>query len=594
MDELENLIQQLEELKALRDRLTAVDNAEELDENSADIREYLKDEIDIIDKEIKELEENSKKKAKEYEKYYDKLKAVIEENEKKLEETNLLSEEEIAELRYSTENQKLEINKKSQEAKKSFDEYERVLIALKRKKTEISNRIKQSEALGLNYNEYKEIFATIRSRKVMNKIYVAKGLESIIAKKASERTKEEKKLLKQAKAEAMAEIGSFRRKNDDHSVLESIEAIYLLDTNVKKGKEPTVYKMNQVEIDNSKANIKEFAHKIKDSSIKAIAEVKEEIPEDMENATKNVKVDIDKLKPAQEKITLFKDKDTNEYYVRRYAVDRFKLGSVDFVDNARISGSLCYKISASDVEKIKENANNEFSPYITDEKEVTVTKEIPGTKIKKPRDRKVGEEPKDYEDYLTEYFGGLFPEEEKEELTEDEIKDVIEEKSQPEKITEEEITAAVKEVLNENDTEPVKEEDLGEPIKIEEPNDGFYITSDEPKEEELTEDDIISVIENDTEPAIPEIDIEEELTYEDISEAVSEGFEEKNEYTAENIEASEEFKDELKQGNVLYNIIHAVPKVIKNFKGKIKGLFQPDHRFDDIEEPIEEDKPKQR
>ena len=371
-DELESLIQQLEELKSLRDRLTAVDEAQELDENSADIRVYLKDEIDLIDNEIKELEENTKKKAKEYAEYYDRLKAVIEEEEKALEDTKLLSDEEIYELRDSLENRKLKINEESIEAQRKFEEYEKALRALKKQKTELNNRIKQSEALGLTYNEYKEIYATIKSRNIMNKIYAAKGLDSIVEKKYSERTKEEKELLKQAKEEAMAEIGAFRRKNDDYSILESILAIYILDTKVKKKQEPKVYEMSEESIKNTKANIQEFAHKIKDSSISTQDSKTEEMPKDMESATVNEKVDINTLPPAEEKITLFKDKD--DYYVRKYTVDRFKLTSADLGSEVKIDGSICYKISESDVNRIKENADKGPVPYVADVKEVTLEK----------------------------------------------------------------------------------------------------------------------------------------------------------------------------------------------------------------------------
>ena len=671
MEKIEDLIQQLDELKSLRDRLVAVDNAEELDEYSADIRVYLKDEIDYIDKELKELEEKAKKKAEVYTEYYDKIKIAKEENLKKLEEDNLLSEEELAELRNTTANELKDINKKSQEVKKEYDEYERVIRVLRKQKTEINNRIKISEALGLTYNEYKNVYATIKSRNAMKQAYEAKGLGNIAEKKASERTKEEQKILDEAKEEILKEISKFKSEHKAHSASQAIEALYLLDTNVKKGEDPKVYD-EIFDINNAKININEFAHKVVDSSIKETAEVKEEIPEDMKDATTNEKVDINTLKPANEKVTLFKDIDTKDYYVRRYAVDRFKLESVDFADKARINGSLCYKISASDVEKIKENANNEFSPYITSEKEVKVEKGldeispedtknelIPGTNIKKPRDRKDGEEPEDYKNFITKYYDKVFAtsaaiENNDEPIEAEKIEDAvvidIQEEKEPTEIVDayeetpiEEVTPAeeiptetheettsveeeiptetsekttsveeeseedIKDIYNEElETTEETKENNEESFEIEMPSDGIVITvDDDDKEiediyndeldkvkEEITdiyEDELSNVKEDEDkeiEDAFNEAIDEVEETTEPVEEVVEE-------YEAENIEASQEFKDELKKGNILYNIVHSVPKLAKKLGNKIKGLFEPDHTFDE-EEIVEEDKPKQR
>ena len=93
MDDLESLKKQLEELKALRNNLSVDANQEiveetKVEEESNDIRTSLREELDIIDEQIKGFEEDIKQTAKEYEESYKKLKDVIDEYENSIESTN--------------------------------------------------------------------------------------------------------------------------------------------------------------------------------------------------------------------------------------------------------------------------------------------------------------------------------------------------------------------------------------------------------------------------------------------------------------------------------------------------------------------------
>ena len=635
MSESEIWKQELEALKALRARLKSVDEAEELNEASADIREYLKDEIDYIDKELKEIEEKAKKKSKEYEEYYNKLKETIEESEKQLEDTKLLSNEEIYELRYSRDIQMLKINADSVEVLKGYEECKKTLSALRRRKTEINERIKMSEALGLTYNEYKEIFATLRKTSIVNKIYAEKGLESIAEKKASERTQEEKELLNKAKEEIITEINTFRRENKEYSVLKIINAIYYSpNTKVDKVKESKEEKLPQEDVKNLALSMKEFPQKIKDSNVGIPSNVIEEAPKDMENSQENEKIDINELKPPAEKVTLFRDESSDDYYVRKYTVDRFKLTSAE-KNEFRINGSLCYKISEKDVKKIKEGAKNLFSPYIAVVKEVSNEDikidqaEIPShiidsQEIKEDDTEVIGESIKKEditdaidneftkEEKQDEYVFGINdadiiqvidnelnkePPKEEEKINDGEITEVIngeldiepqEEKQEEEKINDEEVT----EVINsELDIEP--QEEAEDNLTKEEPLDQKIIDAvnaalNTDEEEESTNSIIAEELRN------------EETTKKDINDMLTDEIQEiedtddLDEDVAINITVNKEFKKELSEGNTAYNIITSIPKLAKRVISKIKSFFEPVHEFDELEEEIVEEHSRQR
>ena len=245
MDDLESLKKQLEELKALRNNLSVDANQEiveetKVEEESNDIRTSLREELDIIDEQIKGFEEDIKQTAKEYEESYKKLKAVIDEYENSIESTNLLSEEELNELREKYESLKLEENERSNEIKNRLDAQKKIISQLKSKKTKIEKNITNAEALELTYEEYKEITGTLRKTAIMNKILEEKGLTSIIEKKANERTAEEKEMLRKTKEEILTEVSEFKKQHDDYSVLDTIEALYSLDTQYVRVESPRV------------------------------------------------------------------------------------------------------------------------------------------------------------------------------------------------------------------------------------------------------------------------------------------------------------------------------------------------------------------
>ena len=618
-EDLERLKAELESLKAARNKLT-VEEPQEIEEPSTDISIdiNINEELEEIDKQIKELEEDIKQTAKAYEQSYKNLKNVIDEYEKTIENTNLLSEEEINELREKYEAAKLEENERSNEIKRRLDNQKKIIRQIKAHRTAMINNVKASEALELTYDEYKEVTSTLRKTSIMNAILEEKGLRSIIDKKANERTKEEKESLKEAKKDIINEISELKREHDDYSVLDTIEALYSLETKYIKVETPKETKLQLRNLMIMAEDSHRLPYRVVNPNAKVNNNIVEEAPKDMENAAVNDKVDLDELKPAEEKVTIFKDDDT--YYVRKYAVDRFKLKSADLDSEIKINGSVCYKISETDVERIKENANNAFAPYMADIKEITLentdnneitdedTKDelIPGTSIKKPRDRKTYETDEEYEAFLKAYYEKVFAEEEEKSLM---------------VIPEEE-----KSLMVVGEQEEVEEKDDNiEKITICKEDDGRYYASQyvieryklksADKEEiridgilyhEISEEDVNKLIDNSNNSFSPyKVDIvevdenEEKITDEELEDIISDNLEDEEQYkkdkfvddlNATNIVATKDFKLELKLGETLYNIYHSIPKGVKKIYKSIKdGIHQADEFFGGlIEGPVVE------
>ncbi len=374
MDKLEDYKQQLEELKALRERLTSVETIEDTRENSTEIRKNMLDELNSIDESIKKIEAAKKELSKKYEKAYKKMQeamdAIID-----FEISRYKTEEEIAKYREETEELRLAINEESIGIRKQFDTQTKMIRDLKARKTRIENSIKSAEALGLTFSEYKEIHSKLKNTTLMNRILEKKGLADIINKPAKERTKEEEALLKQTKEEILKEVAGMRKKDEHVSILDGITAIYSLDTTIAKKEEPQEIKIkkNELMVISQNKSLQVLPHKVVSSNTITNIATLAAAPKDMEGATRNVKVDISKLRPLDEKVTIFKNKDTDEYYVRKYALNKLEL--IPISGEIRINGSSCYKISESDVAIIAENGKNKEFPYITDIKEVDLSKD---------------------------------------------------------------------------------------------------------------------------------------------------------------------------------------------------------------------------
>ena len=651
-DKLNRLLEQLAELKSLRAELTSsykntpkdkeVDSIKEKQDalkNSNDVVEELKKQLEELDKEIDEIEDSLLKNTKEYEEAYKKLQELAKEQDETLDNSDgLLDEEHINQIRESFDSFKIRENKRSSDMGENFKKQRKRLSVLKGEKTKLRKDILSAEALDLNLQEYKEINSALRKRKVFDAILEQKGLTDIISKPNKERTKEEKVELAKAKEEIMREISQVKKVND-YSALDAIEALYSLDVSYVKGK-TRVIQIPKNELAIIKENVKALPVLVNDPSKETIDYEPIEAPEDMKIIDEEIKKEetlnneVEEDQKINERIVLFKDKNTGDFYVRNYVRDKFsdKFGKDETDEGVKINGSKCFKIEESEANYIMANADNDLSPYLTRVDEVEITKEeekkqdeenkltaddynmtdeafnalieeglipgteefdravqqngigtpindveeennnniildeetsdelIPGTNIKRPRYRKEDETDEEYAAFLESYYNRAFPtaSDEDEEELEDEV---VEENEEPVSEPEEENTPVEVPTAQTDDVTPIvaRSEDDNQDTQdddIEEEED----TQEEYFEEENDEED-------DYEP-LSVYDVIEKLT-DDLIILKNDG----KRYNATNIKVTKNFRNELKSGNVIYNIVHLPAAIIKLGVGAISKVW---------------------
>ena len=298
-EEEEDLKKTLEYLKEMKSKLESIENLDEqkelideLYQREENIEKALKDdreekknidenELKDLDAEIKKVQKNIKEKSQEYDKIYKELQSIIDEQREKLENSNLLSEEELKELFEFYDNKKLEVNDKSVRVSQEIEKQRKKLSALKTKKTKLEKDTTKARELNLSYDEYKEIQKNaINKKNTLNSILIEKGLEDIVSKTKKERTKEEQAKYEAARDEVTKEISEAMDK-EEISVLDAVEFLYAIKKGTKKG-EPREIAVSQDKIENIKENIKYEPEKIKaDTDISNIEYTPGKAPEEL-------------------------------------------------------------------------------------------------------------------------------------------------------------------------------------------------------------------------------------------------------------------------------------------------------------------------
>ena len=140
----------------------------------------------------------------------------------------------------------------------------------------------------------------------------------------------------------------------------------------------------------------------------------------------DVELDSKNMKPGYNKnavntITLYRNiNDPDMFFVRKDVFERFHLETE--VEEVLINREPYYVIDPSDLEYIVGNANNKYSPYRLEFKDIPLgrvpkkvtAKElvdedyVPGTNVKKPRSRMAGETDEEYIEYLENYYNDVF------------------------------------------------------------------------------------------------------------------------------------------------------------------------------------------
>ncbi len=266
-----NLKSELSEIKELKEQLKSIGSDVEREKLISKISEKLSNlekkvdtveddfskELLEIEKNIKDAEKVLKEDLEKYEQSYEKLKSIITEYNKKKEEADILTDEELDKLNDEYNAAKMIENDNAKQIKSEIDIFKKNLSSLKRKRTLIKKDIMNANALGLSINEYKEITSTLAKRKILDEVLSRKGLTDIINTPAKERTKEQKATLKQAKTDVLNEIAEFERNSTSKvSPLDAIVALYNIDSKVIEAAKPRNVKVKKDELmvinDNSK------------------------------------------------------------------------------------------------------------------------------------------------------------------------------------------------------------------------------------------------------------------------------------------------------------------------------------------------------
>ena len=418
--ESNDLEQVLNEIKTLRDKLNSIvydvsktDIIQELMDKTEGLERMISNNekansnvyteaIKEIDVQLLLIEKELKEAIKLYEESYEKMRKILEEENERLNSAGLLTDEEYNQIIMEFLGKRMEENERTIKIKKEIEARKKQIASLKRRKNKIKKDLMNSEALGIPASQYQSITNTLKKRKLVNAIFEAKGLEEILAVPSKERTKEQQKKLKEAKEEIIEEIAKLQKSQDNGmSVLDAIEALYGIDTEmVMKGKAKE-YKLTKQEFDNLKNNVALLPEKIvvRDKSLinnhvlnsinptaapedmvevidkkvqeEVNNEVKEEVVEEKEEEKVTEEVAED-AKPV-EMITLFIDDENLDVYARKYVFDRFHLERHS--DEVIIDESVCFKMDEEDADWIIENKDNNYSPYIIDTRQVKIEKE---------------------------------------------------------------------------------------------------------------------------------------------------------------------------------------------------------------------------
>ena len=420
--ETNDLEQVLNEIKTLRDKLNSIvsdvsktDIIQELVDKTEGLEKMISNNqkansnvyteaIKELDEQLLVIEKQLKESIKLYEESYEKMRKILEEQNEKLNSSGLLTDEEYNQIMEEFLGKRIEENERTIKIKKEIEARKKQISSLKRRKNKIKKDLLNAEALGIPASQYQSITNTLMKRKLVNAILEAKGLEEILAVPSKERTKEQVKKLKETKEEIIEEIAKLQKSQENGmSVLDAIEALYGIDTEmVMKGKAKE-YKLTKKEFENLKENVALLPEKIvvRDKSLlnnnvlnsinpvsapedmvevfdkKVQEEVKNEEETDVEEKEIPEEV-IEEVKPV-EMITLFIDDENLDVYARKYVFDRFHLDRQS--DEVLIDESVCFKMDEEDADWIIENKDNNYSSYIVDTRQVNIEKEIVENKV---------------------------------------------------------------------------------------------------------------------------------------------------------------------------------------------------------------------
>lgn len=678
----EALLSEIEELKGIRDVLKQMGNDIErfkvledledkvksisLDSKKEDMAaDHLRKALKELDVELSDIGESLKEYTKQYEETYKRMNEIIKNTEEKLNSSSL-TEEEIEKIKNDSLIEKEKLNKQSVEIKKAIESLKKTLSNLKGRRKRIESELDKAEVLGLSIKEYRDIYNSKKKREIFREILKEKGLDVLLNKPKNERTVEEIDRLANSKKEIIDEIISKIRNNEislasSIGIIESLDNASIVNKKVLKvrkkdypklltgvsifsneqlllpsGTMETVKMLNPGSGDEKKPNLPNVDNlpKNKDTKNENIEKKNDTVEKDALNSERN----------PQERITVYRDLSSKDYYVNQAVVLRFKLDKS--LGSVRIDNRLYYKVKEKDALQIIHYGDDikNPSPYLVDLREIDFTDKKNNVNVINSKDiqevlfyrdlddnnqlyisksvlsqfdiattaksvlingeecYKLSESIENFIKYKFSHDSSLkevykdihLSKEEQESLnnkvvyTEGKIlskKDITVDKSDKAKDTSS--SASYSGAIVTDEDRPL-EGDVEEPAVEEEP-----VVEEGPVDDESTDDEVVESEETtslDDEDSGSETSSDsEDRTDEDSAEAARPHVEailykltkdlnihakDAKRYHASNIKVSKEFRNELKSGNYLYNIVHFVPAVGKatvNFLRKLSN-----------------------
>ncbi len=239
---IEELQEELDRLRAERDKLieeTAskddkeVETEVEVDENAIRLQE-IEEKLAAVQQEVESL-------IADYEENINKMNNLIKDLQEALDNEDYKGLKDV--------NAKIiELKETNGKLKDSIKEAKSSLESLQEEREMIQTDILAKETL--TPEEYREITNTLRNKNLVRQILKQKGVYDIYRKGVEERTPEEQDQIRSALREAIDEVANAKLENRDASVLDLVQALYNIESEVKKGTDP-----NEVELSSQEAEV---------------------------------------------------------------------------------------------------------------------------------------------------------------------------------------------------------------------------------------------------------------------------------------------------------------------------------------------------
>ncbi len=300
-----------------------------------------KEDLEQLEKELNEIELLKEKAIKAN--TLQEIREVFNEISQKVEIKKMAKKEDNSSIKVKDINQ--EIEEADKRLKNYIDEYDRLYDKMK----QIVK--KQDEKMETPILLTEEELGDIRIESI--KEQYQENEKSISIKKSIDEEKGIIQSLKKKKQQIE------EKNNKENSVLDNIDAIYVDKSKYNEINEPEEILVSEIKMNSIKDNIEEVPEKIVNSS-NGNDITPGEAPEDMNGTTINSEEEIIEKKPL-ERITIYQDTKTDEYFVTDAVIKRFTL--IPSSDEVLIEEQACYQVNNEDIEDIIKNSDNDSNEY---------------------------------------------------------------------------------------------------------------------------------------------------------------------------------------------------------------------------------------